>query len=291
MDIKNFMTFKKIVEVGSFTKAAEELGYAQSTITSHIQAIEEYYDKPLFNRISKKIDITQFGSQLFEHTEQLLETYDVIRDFASWDHKPQGVLRIGVPESLMMYRLYEIIIEYKALYPGVEIVIVNDLCSHLREKTINNDIDVCFLLQPMFEYRQLNVVSLKEEQTCFIAPKDYKGTDFIPDDHHMVLFTERECTYREVFQNYLQSHNFYPQNILETGSVEAIKKYVKCGMGISFVPYYAVKEEEKNEEMKIGLWDSGITFHTQMIYHKNKWLNPAIKALLDMCQEHSQKWI
>ncbi len=146
MDIKNFMTFKKIVEVGSFTKAAEELGYAQSTITSHIQAIEEYYDKPLFNRISKKIDITQFGSQLYEHTEQLLETYDVIRDFASWDHKPQGVLRIGVPESLMMYRLYEIIIEYKALYPGVEIIIVNDLCSHLREKTINNDIDVCFFI-------------------------------------------------------------------------------------------------------------------------------------------------
>ncbi len=89
----------------------------------------------------------------------------------------------------------------------------------------------------------------------------------------------------------MHSHNFYPQNILETGSVEAIKKYVKCGMGISFVPYYAVKEEEKNKEMQIGLWDSGITFHTQMIYHKNKWLNPAIKALLEMCQEHSKRWI
>lgn len=290
MEIKNFRTFKKIVEAGSFSKAAEQLGYAQSTVTFHIQSIESYYDKPLFNRIGKSVELTEFGRRLLEHIDVLLNTYEVIEGISLWENKPQGVIRIGAPESLMMYRLHNIIKQYKMTYPQVEIVIINDLCSQLRNKLSTGDLDLCFLLQPEYTYSQFHTKLLKKEEMCFVAPKDFEGEDYLPTPAQMVLLTEKECNYREVFMNYLQSRNFYPTNILETGSVEAIKKYIQYGFGISYLPLYAVIEDAEKNKLKIKSHQSPVTFYSQLVYHKNKWLSPALKALIDLSVKHAASW-
>lgn len=75
MEIRNFITFKKIIETGSFTKASEELGYAQSTITAHIQAIEDYLSGQVFDRIGRQVILTDLGKQLEKQVDQLLNTY------------------------------------------------------------------------------------------------------------------------------------------------------------------------------------------------------------------------
>ncbi|MDF2612416.1 MAG: hypothetical protein K0S71_202 [Clostridia bacterium] len=290
MEIKNFKTFKRVAEVGSFTKAAQQLGYAQSTVTFQIQAIEDYYGKPLFNRIGKTIEITQFGQSLLEHIGSLLNTYDIIEKYSTSENKPRGTIKIGAPESLLMYRLRDIIKIYKSAYPDVELIIITDQCCHLREKLSTGDLDISFLVQPKYTYSHLNTLYLKQEAMCLTAPFDYEGEDYLPSDSQMVLFTEKECTYREVFSSYLQSHDFYPTNSLETGSVEAIKKYIEYGLGISYLPYYSVAEEGRCGKFKIKRWDSPITFYTQIIYHKNKWLNPALQAFVDLCVQESKKW-
>lgn len=290
MDIKNFRTLKKIIELGSFTKAASSLGYAQSTITFHIQSLEEYYKKPIFNRIGKTIELTQFGHMLSEQIDILLNAYDTLENYSLSECQPQGVLRIGVPESLMLYRLHNILKQYKLTYPDVEVVIINDQCSHLRNKLTSHDLDISFLLQPEYTYSQLETILLKKEEMCLVAPYDYSGEDFLPGDSQMILFTEKDCDYRQIFSNYLKSHNFYPTNILETGSVEAIKKYIYYGMGISYLPLYAVAEDAEEKKLRIKKHTSSITFYTQLVYHKNKWLNPALKAFIDLSIQHAAAW-
>lgn len=290
MEIKNFRTFKKIVETGSFSKAAELLGYAQSTVTFHIQSIEGYYNQPLFNRIGKTIELTEFGRSLLEHVEVLLNTYEVVEGFLMSENQPQGSIRIGTPESLMMYRLHNIVKQYKLKYPHVEILIINDYSSQLRNKLSSGDLDLCFLLQPEYTYSHFHTILLKKEEMCFVAPYDSEGDDFLLNDSQMVLYTEKECTYRKAFSIYLQSRNFYPTNLLETGSVEAIKKYIQYGLGISYLPLYAVIEDAKENKFKIKQHDSSVTFYTQLVYHKNKWLSPALKALIQLSMEHAGTW-
>lgn len=290
MDIKNFRTLKKIIELGSFTKAANSLGYAQSTITFHIQSLEEYYKKPIFNRIGKTIELTQFGHMLSKQIDILLNAYDTLESYSLSECQPQGVLRIGVPESLMLYRLHNILKQYKLTYPDVEVVIINDQCSNLRNKLTSHDLDISFLLQPEYTYSQLEIILLKKEEMCLVAPYDYKGEDFLPVDSQMILFTEKDCDYRQIFSNYLKSHNFYPTNILETGSVEAIKKYIYYGMGISYLPLYAVAEDAEEKRLKIKKHASSITFYTQLVYHKSKWLSPALKAFIDLSIQHASTW-
>lgn len=290
MDIKNFRTFKKIAELGSFTKAAQALGYAQSTLTFQIQTIESYYQKPLFERVGKSMELTQFGKLLLEQIDILLSSYEKLEQLGVQETNPEGVLRIGTPESLMIYRLYPIIKQYKQLYPKVEIIIIDDQCKFLRERLNSGELDITFLVQPEYTYGNIKTVLLKKETMCLVAPSDLEGEDFLPAPSQMVLFTEKECSYRQMFSGYMQSLNFYPTNILETESVEAIKKYVINGLGISYLPLYAVEEEQANGKMRVKPHDSGIQLFTQMAYHKKKWLNPALSALIELSTQHSKKW-
>lgn len=290
MDIRNFKTFKKIVETGSFSKAAEQLGYAQSTVTFHIQSIESYYRRPLFNRVGNAVELTEFGQNIISQVDALLDAYEAVEGASALDMAPQGSIRIGTPESLLLYRLYDIIREYKQTYPQVEIVISIDMCPALRDKVLKGELDLGILLQPEYQYGQLNTTLLKKEEMCFVAPMDYTGDDFLPQGNQMVLYTEKECTYREVFQNYLQGQKFYPTNVLETGSVEVIKKYIQYGMGISYLPLYAVQEDARQGKLRIKQHDSPVEFYTQVIFHKNKWLSPAVQAFVNMCRERAKGW-
>ncbi|MEA4972487.1 MAG: LysR family transcriptional regulator [Candidatus Metalachnospira sp.] len=290
MEIRNLRTFSKIAELGSFTKAAKFLGYAQSTLTFHIQEIETHYGLPVFEKIGKHIYLTSFGKELLEQVKVVLQEYDMIEQLGNTGSAPQGRIRIGAPESLMMYRLYPIIKAYKSAYPQVEISVINDPCELLREHLLEGQLDLSFLLQPVYNYPNLNVCLLHEETMCLVAPADHKQEDFLPDAAQMILYTEKECTYRQEFDRYLLRHQYLPSNVLETASVEAIKKYVINGLGVSYLPYYSVKEEADKGLLLIKFAETDMRFFTQIVYHKNKWLSPALKTFIDFCNEYSKKW-
>lgn len=290
MEIRNLKAFQRVAELNSFTKAAQELGYAQSTLTTQIQAIEIHYGKPVFERLGKTIRLTSFGRELLEQTDALLALYERMEGLQEEEAEPQGNLRIGAPESLMMYRLFPIIKEYKALYPQVQVSIVNDQCEYLRTRLSAGDLDVSFLLQPDYEYANLHTILLREEPLCYVAPASYTGEDFVPDGAHMALYTEKECTYRQAYEAYLQSRNCYPYNVLETQSVEAIKKFIRNDLGFSCLPYYAVAEEAKEGTVRIKLCAAELRLYTQIVYHKNKWLDAALSRFVEMSRRHSLTW-
>lgn len=290
MEIRNFKSFKKIAETGSFTKAAQALGYTQSTLTAQIQALEAFYGRPVFERLGKSIRLTAFGQRLLKSADALIEMYEKVRDLGEAEAEPQGVLRIGSPESLMMYRLFGILKEYKTLYPQVEISIVNDSCNQIRALVVSGDLDIGFTLQPDFVYQNLEVIALREEALCFVAPCSYQGDDFVPDDRHMLLSTERDCSYRQAFDEYLASRNYCPRNVLETQSVEAIKKFIINGMGFSFLPRYAVSEEARKGLLCVKPYEGDLRLYSQIVYHKNKWLSPALNRLIALSQARSAEW-
>ncbi len=134
MEIRNFITFKKIIETGSFTKASEELGYAQSTITAHIQAIEDYLSGQVFDRIGRQVILTDLGKQLEKQVDQLLNTYKKIESLSGFGQSPQGTIRIGTEESIALYKLGPLFQAYSNAYPEVEIVLINASYRELEPK-------------------------------------------------------------------------------------------------------------------------------------------------------------
>jgi DNA-binding transcriptional LysR family regulator len=293
MDIRHFVTFKKVAELGNFTRASELLGYSQSSVTAHIQALESELGTLLFDRIGKTVELTEKGIQLLEYVNELLETYNKIETMGQKDDQPKGMIRIGVPETLMLYRLNEVFKTYKNLYPQVTIVLESTPSSRLVDALHKGELDLAFILDHEIKDPELVVNHLIEETMCYIFPPgyDHVSVDAIPENLSIFL-TEKGCSYRYIFEHALKSRGVQSNNVMETWSVETIKNCVMNGIGMSFLPLVAVSQEVSIGKL-IALPCN--TSHTKMVsqiaYHRKKWLSPALKAFLSLTLETSESWV
>lgn len=290
VEIRNFKTFQAVVDCGGFTKAAEQLGYAQSTVTAHIKDLEDYYNMQLFDRIGKSVVLTQFGAELIEHARSLIHEYDITCGVSQLNRKLSGKIKIGVPESVLLYRIFPVIKEYKDKYPDIEVIIVVDVCIKLLERLQNGELDISFCLQPSISHHSLNTTVLCKEKFYMVVPSSYNKPIFKPDDSMLVLFIESGVGYRKIMEDYFESIGYSPKNILEISNVEAIKKLIVEGKGITLLPSYAIHEEANKDLVKVFdccLYDP---YYTQMAVHSNKWINPAMKAFMELTKIHAEKW-
>ncbi|OOM76303.1 LysR family transcriptional regulator [Clostridium sp. BL-8] len=296
MEIRHLQTFIAIVELGGFTKAADNLGYAQSTITSHIQLLENELDTALFDRLGKKIVLTNMGRQLVPHAKKMLEIYKEIKDMTNEKDQVTGDLVIGASESLSIYRLGKILKEYKRQYPKVNIILKNSICSDLRKRLYTGEFDLVFTIEPEVRDDNLEVKNLKDETMVIIGELNsdlgfFKRNSEEQVSKENVIFSEKGCSSRISFENYLKQNKIKYVNTLEFSSIEAIKKCVINGLGISILPLYAVEKEIFENSIKTMELDENFDkYATQLIYHKNKNQSTAMKKLIEITFENCNGW-
>ena len=288
MEIRHLQTFITIVELEGFTKAAEHLGYAQSTITSHIQILENELGEVLFDRLGKKNILTSVGKKLLPYAKQMLKLYKEIKNITYDEDDVSGDLIIGAGESLSIYRLGQILKEYKKSFPKVNIILKNSICSELRSKLHSGELDVIFTIEPQIMDTDLIVNNLKDEDMVIIGAVD-ANLEFLStniDDEvakENIILSEKGCSFRIAFENYLIQKKIKYSNSLEFSSIETIKKCVMNGLGISFLPFYAVANEVKEGSLKmIEINKSLVNFKTQLVYHKNKSISKPMSKLIEI---------
>ena len=291
MDLKQLNTFLMISKLQSFTKAADTLNYAQSSVTTQIKLLEEELGVKLFERIGKNISLTHDGKKLIPYSQQMLKLSTDIKNNISEDEYPKGVLTIGVAESLCVIRLPEIIKEYRKLYPEVEIALKFGSCADFRRYLNDNLIDVAFSLGAKIDGGEFISEIERDEPMLLLA---YPGNHLLekekilPEDleGESLILTEVGCSYRAAFERILKDEGISPRITLESGSVHAIKQFTMSGLGISLLPRVAVEEEVKSGKLIPLKWQ-GAEFEivSQVLYHKNKWISPALDAFINLCKE------
>jgi Transcriptional regulator len=296
MEIRHLQTFISIVELGGFTKAAEHLGYAQSTITSHIQILEDEIGEALFDRLGKKILLTNVGKELVPYARQMLGVYKEIKNITSEQKGVSGDIIIGAGESLSVYRLGKILKEYKKSFPKVNIILKNSICSDLRNRLHSGELDIIFTIEPEIIDKDLVVKNLKDECMVVISEPDVDLEFLSANSENQVskeniIFSEKGCSFRISFENYLKQKKIKYLNPLEFSSIEAIKKCVMNGLGISVLPFYAVRNEINEGSLKmLGLKEQFDKYSTQLAYHKGKTISCAMSRLIEITLKHSTKW-
>lgn len=296
MESRHLFTFLVVVETGSFTRAAQKLDYAQSSITAQIQALESELGLPLFDRIGKKIMLTDAGRRLLPYAQEIAKIHSMAKDALHAEAEVSGSLKIGAPESLAAFRLPEIIREFRLRYPEVQIILQPGQCLELRERVRSGELDVAFLLQPEVEDRDLHIETLVQEPMALVAPADHPlqtKKEVQPADlkDQTILHTESGCSYRTLFEHYLNSHGVFPDPNLEFWSIEAIKQCVISGLGLSFLPLIAVRTELREGKLVKLNWDDvSQRVATQLAYHQKKWRSPALAEFLELIQTYAKRW-
>jgi DNA-binding transcriptional LysR family regulator len=290
VEIRHLITFKTITETGGFTKAADQLGYAQSTVTSHIKALEEEFNQPLFDRVGRQIILTEAGRNLLPKVNNLIAAYEEVREAISLNGKAEEKIVISAPEALLIYRFPAVIKTFKERYPNVTIE-----WRHLDPLTIKQELttgnaNLTFLLGQKVNDPAIQIEKLVDEKMMLLVPNDVymDQSNFLTDSH--LLFTERGCSYRSVFEKLIQEQGISAKATTEFWSIEAIKQSVISGLGVSMLPHITV-EKELAEQKLIGIpYEVGFEFGTYMLHHTNKWLSPGIKGFMEVVREYAQAW-
>lgn len=136
MEFRNLKTFATIAKLGSFVQAADALGYAQSTITNHIQVLENEMGVRLFERLGHRVMLTEQGKALLPYASEVIKlTYEAVKVIEN-PNIPQGVLTIGTNESISTYRLPALLQAYRKAYPRVEMILkfvnCDTVCDDIR---------------------------------------------------------------------------------------------------------------------------------------------------------------
>jgi DNA-binding transcriptional LysR family regulator len=291
MDLRQLATFRMVATTLSFTRAAAALNYVQSSVTAQIQALEEELGVPLFDRLGKRVVLTEAGKRLLWYAEKLLILAEEARTAVTGNAEIVGTLAISAPETLCTYRLPALLGQMRERFPGVRLMFRPLPVSELRRGVVEGAIDVAFLLDVPVQAAGLAIEPLIYEPLVLIAPANHRlacaGAVYPADlDGEPVLLTEAGCSYRRLFERSLSRTGVYPASTLEFGSVEAIKQCVIAGMGVSVLPAIVAAAEIAQERLVALNWtEPGFGVVTQMAWHRDKWQSPPLAAFLALSRE------
>lgn len=285
MEIRNFKTFKKIVELGSFTKASKNLGYAQSTITSHIQQIEDYFGEAVFERLGHQIILTPLGNELLEEVNILLQSNEKIEHLHQTLGKKSVSIKVGAEETIALYKLKGLFKDFKSLYPNVEIILINESYNELKARLYDGTVDLIFIIDKEVKNKDFITKIIDKEEMVFVLSPDYEekrsNNTF---KYPKIIRTRKGGTYREIFETYLKEKNITHEIVMEAWSIELVKQNLILGMGVSFLPKITVLKELNEGTLISESIDLNIknSIYSQLIYHKNKILTPELEKMISL---------
>lgn len=288
MDVRYLQTFLFVARLLSFTEAAKTLNYSQSTISEQIHNIEEYLGTKLFERLGKKVYLTEPGKKLLPYAERMVNDLGIIKSLFHDSDKVTGFITIGAAETLCAFWLPPLLKQYRSLYPEVQINIKVGNCIDFPEWLQSNSIDVAFGFNDESKRIHLRQLELFRGETVFIASNDcplslVKKMETKNLEGYTLLLPEGYCGYPMDLKNMLEKEQVKANMILEFGSLEAIKQCVKNDLGVSLLPKMVVEDELKRGELvRLDWCGAPIFVQAQMVLSREKWLSPALIALEEL---------
>lgn len=292
MNTKQLITFKIASETLNFTKAATVLNFAQSSITAQIKALEEELGKPLFERLGKRLILTEAGKEFKGYAEKMIKLDEEAKLAISGREISFETLVIGAQESQCTYRLPAILKEFKTQYPNVKLIFKpahSDEAARLQ--LMNGQLDVAFIMDVSKPEEALTIKSLIQEKIVLVTASDHvlaaRPEVTLKDiENETLLLTETGCSYRKLLEHAFHQENVYPMDQFEFSSIEAIKQCVIAGLGIAALPKMVVEQDIKSGKLKALKWTHNIPpIFTHIAWHKDKWMSPSLKDFIELTQK------
>lgn len=293
MEIRNLQTFICVAETKNFTKAAEQLNYAQSTVTVQIQQLENELGIPLFDRIGKTVSLTAYGSEFLTDAVQIVSMVNKASTLNKDLKQVSGILRIGALESLLLSSVLKVIPSFKEEYPLLDIKIEMAHSTELIHKLKENSLDMVYILGEDNREPDLKSFYIKEEKLIFVCGNNHnfsnkKGITAEELFSQDFILTESSGFCHNTLKKMAKSGGLTINNTIEVDSIFAVTELVKENMGIAFLPENAVRNHLNNGALcKIDTLFESNSYKSQILCHKNRWISPFITGFIKEIERNS----
>jgi DNA-binding transcriptional LysR family regulator len=285
VDIRLLKTFCVVAKLENITQAAELLNFTQPTISAQIRTLEEHFGVQLFERIGKKLYITEAGKCLIEPSEKILkiygETVTRIKCFSEVHYT-----RIGISTSYINYLLSPALLQLQTSGTAGKFNVEICLNSSFVLNGVNNNKYDIGIVHDFISEKCLNTVILNSEELVWVGHKNIiKDKDCPRIDDYPVINFRQGCTFRIMCDKLLQKHGL--NSNFEYSDFDAVKNAMVEGLGIALLPRIVVESLIKeNDKFYIFNELSNVEIPLFAITRKDKYLSTTVDTLVKILQEN-----
>ncbi len=248
------LIFLRLVELKSVTKTAEELHLTQPAVSIQLKNLQDQFKLPLFEIVSRKVFITEFGQEIATVAQRILDearSIEYLQD--TYDDKLAGSLKIAIV-STAKYVMPYFLSSFLEINPSIDLKMEVSNRQMVIRSLENNEVDFA-LVSVLPKKLQLYKVPLLHNKLYLIAGKNFENTHdaFHKDQlaHVPLLLREEGSATRNAMERFLNREEIHNFKKIELMSNEAVKQAVIAGLGVSIMPIIGIQDELENGSLKI----------------------------------------
>ncbi len=283
MDEKDFEALADLAKTCNITKTAQGLYVTQSALTKRIQKLEDELGVQLFIRNKKGLIVTPVLEAILPYVNTVTESIDSIRSLtASGDGEVAGTLNVGISSNYARYRLPDVLAEYRAKYPKVEIRINSHRSPALYKSLTEDSISVA-IIRGEYPWMDGDII-LSKEPICLVVGKSQEHT---PLDQMPYIARETDVGYISDLSRWRNENGLRPsKSDFVISDVPAVITLVERGMGWSVLPAICLSDFKgvvKPLHFKDG---KAFTRRTHILYRTGYFELPQVRAFVEIVQKH-----
>jgi DNA-binding transcriptional LysR family regulator len=251
VELKELRSLVALSELGSISLAAEQLHLSPPAIHKQLKILEADLGVPLYEKIGRRLELTQAAEVLLPYLKDMLAQYDsALSALEEWKGMKRGLVRVGTGPS--SYVLPAILKQFRRTNPGVEVLVETGNTPVLLESLAKGALDLALIVSPdLLEGRDFTVDASWEFELVLVshqrhAPRRPKLADL---KHHRFILFRKGSRMQEPIDRYFAIHGFEPMVSMRFDNAEFIKSMVRAGMGISMLPPWVVDREVKERRL------------------------------------------
>ncbi len=297
MHIESLKVFCDLVDLQSFSLAAERNFITQSAVSQQIRTLEERFKRRLLERVRgrREVKLTAAGEVFYREAKIVLDAFDSLNEsMRSLVGKIGGTVKVATIYSIGLHEFPPRVREFMSKFPSVKIDLEYSRTTRVVRDVLNGLVELGVVAFPE-PRRGLTIVPMQSDRLVLICPLNHefakrdevaaselKGRDF-------VLF-ERDIPTRKAIDRILRANDVDVRKVAEFDNIETIKRAVEVGFGLAIVPQPSVEDEEKNGQLHVvNLAEKEWVRPVGVIYRSDRTLSLAAKKFVQLLENSGMR--
>lgn len=289
LNLGNLATFRLVIQRGSFSAAADILGLSQPAVSLQVRQLEQFLRTRLVERTGRGIKATAAGLALLEHgnrIEQVVE--EAIRSVSEFSHEISGTITLGTGATACIHLLPPLLQQLREEHPLLRVGVTTGNTLDVVRAVEENRLDIGLVTLPA-SGRALEVMPILDEEFVLIISQaqDEEIAQFSPQILHalpLIAFESGSGT-RDLIDGWFNTCDLEVCPVMQLGSIEAIKRMVRAGLGYSIVPRMAVENVADREGLSVRSLNPILHRQLGIVMRQDKILSKGISEVIRLLRE------
>ena len=295
MNLRQLRYLLAIADQGSFTRAAEHIPISQSSLSRHVRLLEEELGVEILIRTGRGVVLTEEGQFICERMRSIFEQIrDVELSLRNWSEHPAGLVRVGMPPTMIQGIAATVVSRLTECYPEVTVRLSELLSRTLMDWLVIDKLDLAVVFdRPTGS--ALKWEKIGSDEICLVVPKGFACPNPVSIEeiasHKIIAPQANKRFHRQVAHAFEEAGQEFHATY-EIDSQHAMKDLVRIGAGVATLPRLAVQQDVEAGELEVRRISSGnVRFEVCMVYAKAARHSRAVDAVAEMIRERAADFL